>query len=132
MSQDFHQCAEGTCRTVQGDIAFDPAAMQAGHDLRELSGVKILRAGAGIKTAFQPEIDGICAVFDGSANAVTIACRAEQLGLRGRIGDCVVRTDHSFNVAHNVKSCNGLGILFAPPKPCHSGMNNRYKLPCHA
>ena len=76
---DLRQLA-GEHERVERDIAFQAAAVQLGHQRRQIGHVKILGAGAGVEARIEAEIDGVRAVFDRGANAVPVAGRGEEFG----------------------------------------------------
>jgi len=64
---------------VERDVTADVALVEVRHDFWECIKMQIGGPGAGIKSAFETEVDSVCAVFDGGGYAQPIARRRKQL-----------------------------------------------------
>ena len=63
---------------VEGDVAGKAAAVELGHELRQLGEGKVMGAGAGVEAGIEAEIDCVRAVLNRGANAVAIAGGGEE------------------------------------------------------
>ncbi len=70
---------------VERDVALDAVAVQVAHQLGEFVGGEVDGPGTGVQPAAEAEIDGIRAVFHGSAGASGVAGRGQQLRARRRV-----------------------------------------------
>ena len=79
----------GENERVEGDVALDAAAMEEFHQLGQIGLGEIMGAHAGVE-AFEAEVDGVRAVFDGGLGAIPIARRREQFGRTCAVGTQLV------------------------------------------
>jgi len=76
----------GEDKRVERDVALESASVKVGHQPGEIGDIEILGAGAGVEAGIEAEINGISAVFDRCAHAVSVTGGSEKFGAGQRSG----------------------------------------------